>query len=120
MSKLFSGSICLTDIVEQAKKGHSAFAKSQGNGKVYCNILIWENDEVDKFGNTHSLQLNSIKEKKEAEGKVYVGNAKPVESRPPSSRDLPAGDWDKNIPTKDPKINTELPENRDPADDLPF
>ena len=70
MSKLFSGSICLTDIVENAKKAHSAFSKSQTNGKVYANILIWENDEADKYGNTHSLQLNSTKEKKETEVQV--------------------------------------------------
>lgn len=38
MNQLFGGSICLTELVEQAKKGHSGFSKAQ-NGKVYCNIL---------------------------------------------------------------------------------
>jgi len=83
MSKLFTGSICLTDLLEQAKKAHSAFTRSQVNQKVYANILIWENDEVDKYGNTHSLQLNSIKDKKEIEGKIYIGNAKPIERKEP-------------------------------------
>lgn len=84
MSKLFTGSICLTDLLEQAKKAHSAFTRSQANQKVYANILIWENDEVDKYGNTHSLQLNSAKDKKEAEGKIYIGNAKPIEKKEPT------------------------------------
>lgn len=83
MSKLLSGSVCITDLIEQAKKTHSAFTKSQTNGKVYANILIWENDEADKYGNTHALQLNSTKEKKEAEGKIYIGNAKPIERKEP-------------------------------------
>lgn len=83
MSKLFSGSICLTDIIENAKKQHSSFVKSQTNGKVYCNILIWENDGTDKYGNTHSMQLNSSKEKKETEERVYIGNAKPIERKEP-------------------------------------
>jgi hypothetical protein len=83
MSKLFTGSICLTDLLDKASIQHSAFSKSQKNGKVYANILIWENDKLDNFGNTHSLQLNSTKEKKIVEGSVYIGNAKPVESKSP-------------------------------------
>jgi len=83
MSKLFTGSICLTDLLEQAKKAHSAFSRSQANNKVYVNILVWENDEKDKYDNTHSFQLNSHKDKKEAEGKIYIGNAKPIEKKEP-------------------------------------
>ena len=83
MSKLFTGSICLTDLLEQAKKTHSAFTRSQANQKVYVNILVWENDEKDKYDNTHSFQLNSTKDKKEAEGKIYIGNAKPIERKEP-------------------------------------
>jgi len=83
MSKLYSGSICLTDLLDQAKKMHSSFQKAQSNQKVYVNILIWENDEVDKYGNTHAIQLNSTKEKKDAEGKIYIGNAKPVDRKEP-------------------------------------
>jgi hypothetical protein len=121
MSKLFSGSICLTDIVEQAKKGHSAFSKSQKNGKVYFNFLLWENDEVDKYDNTHSLQLNSLKDKKEAEGKIYIGNAKPIETKQPGKNDLPNEDWDSNIPVIE-KGNsvTAASDITEPVDDLPF
>ncbi len=103
MSKLFTGSICLTDLLEQAKKAHSAFSRSQANNKVYANILLWENDEKDKYDNTHSFQLNSHKDKKDIEGKIYIGNAKPIERKEP-------------LPLSDNDAKTFI----DAVDDLPF
>lgn len=100
---MFTGSICLTDLIENAKKKHSAFSKSQVNGKIYANFILWENDETDKFGNTHSLQLNSTKDNKESEGKIYIGNAKPVEKKEPQ-------------PLSDKDAKTFV----DAVDDLPF
>jgi hypothetical protein len=82
-SKLFGGSICLTDLIDAAKRQHSSFTKSQKNGKVYANILLWENGKPDEYGNTHSIQLNSTKEKKDVEAKVYFGRAKPLEIKEP-------------------------------------
>ncbi len=87
MSQMFTGSQCLTDIIEQAKKGHSAFTKAQ-NGKIYFNVLEWLNDEPDKFGNVISIQLNSTKEKKDSEGKIYIGNCKMVEQKPVTNNDI--------------------------------
>ena len=84
MSTLNTGSICLTDLISKAKEGHSAYTKA-ANGKIYVNILIWENDEADKYGNTISLQLQSKKESSEREGKVYFGNAKKFEKKEPQS-----------------------------------
>lgn len=75
MSTLINGSLCLTDLIDQAQKAHSAFTRGK-NGKVYVNITQWVNDEADQFGNDASFQLNSSKEKKETEGKVYIGNGK--------------------------------------------
>jgi len=49
-NRLLTGSLCLTEIVEKAKQGHSAFTKA-ANGKIYFNILQWLNSEPDKFGN---------------------------------------------------------------------
>ena len=72
--------------MEQLKSGHSAFTKFGGNGKIYCNVLLWENSELDKFNNTHSLQLNSKKELKETEKRVYLGNFKPVERKSTNSQ----------------------------------
>jgi hypothetical protein len=84
MSKLFTGSLCLTDILEKAKAQHSAFVKGQSNGKIYVNIKVWENDQRDKFGNTMSFQLNSTKEMRDIEGNIYIGNAKPSEAAQPT------------------------------------
>jgi hypothetical protein len=113
MNQLFGGSICLTDLIDHAKKGHSAFSKAQ-NGKVYCNILTWINDEKDKFGNTMSHQLSSSKERRDAEGKIYIGNSKKLEtSKPVSPNDI---DEDlHNVPVREKAIVQE-----EAADDLPF
>ena len=54
---------------------HSAFTK-HSNGRTYVNITIWDNDQADQYGNNVSLQINSKKEFRDAEGKVYVGNGK--------------------------------------------
>lgn len=101
MGKLKVGSLCYTDIVEQAKKGHSAFSRGK-NGKVYFNIAIWENEEADKFGNSTSIQLNSVKEKREAEGKIFIGNAKELGAKTENVKPQ----TDNNIPSY--------------SDDLPF
>ena len=76
-------SIDLTKFKEllQANPNHSAFTK-HANGRMYVNLTIWENDEVDKFGNNVSLQVNSKKEQRDAEGKHYVGNGKKSGSAP--------------------------------------
>ena len=82
MAILLNGSLCLTDLINQAKNQHSAFTKAK-NGKIYFNFTQWVNDEADDYGNVSSVQLNSTKEKKESEGKVYVGNAKKAEAKAP-------------------------------------
>lgn len=82
MSQQFYGSICLSDILEQAKKQHSAFVKAE-NGKIYVNCNLWLNDEEDKFGNVMSMKLSATKEaiaKDETQGKIYIGNFKESES----------------------------------------
>lgn len=78
--KLFTGSISLSKLLEEAKKPHSAFYTGK-DGKKYCNIKIWVNDEPDQFGNHVSVQMNG---KKDAEKyKVYLGNAKSFEHKEP-------------------------------------
>ena len=83
MSQLFTGSICLTELIEQARKQHSAFTKAE-NGKIYFNVQTWLNDEPDKFGNTMSHALNSKKDFAEKEGKCYIGNSKKAERKDPA------------------------------------
>lgn len=113
MNSLFSGSLCLTELLEQAKKGHSAFSKAQ-NGKVYFNMLTWMNEKPDKYGNIMSHQLSSSKEMREQEGKIYIGNSKELETNKPVSANDINDKGLENIPVREKANATE------PADDLPF
>lgn len=82
-NKPMKGSICLSDLSEAFKKNHSAFNKSENNGKIYANIAVWMNDEPDQYGNILSFQLNS---KKDAlDDKVYFGNAKLPDAAKPAA-----------------------------------
>ncbi len=87
MSQLFYGSICVTDIINHAKKQHSAFTKAD-NGKIYANVNVWLNEEEDKFGNIVSVQLNPKKDRAEEDGKPYIGNMKKSEPKPIQPQDL--------------------------------
>lgn len=91
MAKMITGSICLTDLIAKAKEGHSAFSKAQ-NGKIYCNILVWENDEPDQYNNNFSVQLNPKKDAPETEKKQYIGNMKYLASNaaPVTASELPS------------------------------
>ena len=93
-STLYSGSLNLSDMNAAAKAGHSAFSKAS-NGKIYCNVAVWLNDEPDKYGNSMAIQLSSKKEKRETEKKQYIGNAKLFEKEAPKS--LEPGDTDEFI-----------------------
>lgn len=101
MNQLFYGSICVTDLIEQLKKQHSAFLKAQ-NKKVYANVRVWLNDEEDRYGNVMSIQLSSKKELQEKEGKIYLGNCK------------------KSEPIQTAPTNTDVDSLTEPLDDLPF
>lgn len=113
MNQLFGGSLCLTEMIEQAKKGHSAFSKAQ-NGKVYCNILTWLNEKEDKYGNIMSHQLSSNKDLREVEGLIYIGNSKALQS----SKPVKASDIDDNLSNV--QTREKSPVEDDSPDDLPF
>ena|SRR5690348_12492917 len=101
MSKMITGSLCLSDILAKAKEGHSAFCKSEKNGKIYFSVLVWENDEPDQFQNNHSVQLNPKKDAPETEKKQYIGNMKFVASNvtPLDTRvDLPSDEELSSLP----------------------
>jgi hypothetical protein len=90
MSKLYYGSLCLTDILEQAKQSHSAFRKVE-NGKIYFNVNFWINDELDKYGNAASVQIQPAKDS--TDEKKYIGNLKESEKKegsPVMSSDIPS------------------------------
>jgi hypothetical protein len=88
MAQGFYGSIDFSKLLEQAKAGNKAFTKTE-NGKIYLNVRVYVNDEVDKFGNIASLQSNFKGAQKE--DKFYFGNLKestPME-QPIQSNDVP-------------------------------
>lgn len=124
-NQLFYGSICLTDMIEAAKKKHSAFTKGQ-NGKIYCSVNVWLNAEMDKYGNIMSVQLNPKKEMKDIDGRAYIGNMKPSDGpKPISDRDTTALDTDFDLPTVGSANNQSGPSASGsditaPIDDLPF
>ena len=100
--QMLSGSMCLTDILAQAKLGHSAFSRAK-NGKVYFNFTQFVNEEPDQFENHSSLLLNSKdKEKSVEEGKIYIGRAKKIES-------TGGAPLEANAPDLDPAELDELP-----------
>lgn len=105
MNQLFYGSVCVTDIIEHMKKGHSSFEKAQ-NGKVYAKVNVWLNEEEDKFGNILSAQLSPKKDQKEKDGTPYIGNFKKSEPTIQSPTINEAADLSKQFANA--------------ADDLPF
>lgn len=119
-SEFILGSMCLTTLIEKAKQGHSAFSKSQKDGRVYFNYAEWINDEPNEFGQHSSILLSSSKEKKEEEGKVYIGNGKRFENKPVTASDLPKDDWDTNIPVREKKTSEKDLSEKEVPNDLPF
>jgi hypothetical protein len=88
MANGYYGSIDFSKLLEQAKAGNKAFTKSE-NGKIYLNVRVYVNDELDKFGNIASFQSNFKGATKE--DKFYFGNLKestPLEQKVEAS-DIP-------------------------------
>lgn len=112
-SQFILGSLCLTTLIEKANEGHSAFSKSTKDGKIYVNYAEWVNDELNEFGQHSSILLSSHKDKKDSEGKIYIGNGKKYDSSQPlSSKDKISANFG-NVPVREKKTE-------EPKDDLPF
>lgn len=60
------------------KAAHSSGSRAK-NGKVYTNVVIWINDDEDKFGNIGSISLSEPKDSQEK--KTYIGNFKEPKSQ---------------------------------------
>ena len=96
MSKLLTGSINLskidkTKIISTDKNGNPF-----ENGAKFLNVVVWLNDEADKYGNNASIQISQSKEEREAGAKaIYIGNLKEPQSRsnePTSTRSAQVAD----------------------------
>ena len=91
-NRLFLGSICLSELNEQARKGNPAFSKS-ANGKIYVNVNLWHNEEPDQYENVAQIQI--AKPKDSQEKTVYIGNfklPKKKEPEPLTPLDIPEDD----------------------------
>lgn len=111
MSRLIVGSIEVTKLLEAMKKGHSAFKRAKNDkDRIFAAITIWENDEPDDNGNNFAIQLNSTKEKRGEEKKVYIGNAKSLEKGGATETEDMSSDDTKGVADK---ISSAI-------DDLPF
>jgi hypothetical protein len=121
MSQLFFGSICITDLIDQAKQKHSAFTKGN-NGKIYASVNVWLNDKEDKFGNIMSVQINPSKEMKDIDKRLYIGNLKKSDGPTPvSDRDVSGLDENLDIPAR--QHTSAAPsagDTTEPVSDLPF
>ncbi len=124
MSTFITGSMCLTQLLESAKAGHSAFTKSAKNGKVYFNYAEWVNDEPNEHGHHSSIQLNSTKENRDKEGKIYIGNGKKTETTKPIGKNDLGNDNFDNIPVKQAQSNAavsaDINSGNVDVSDLPF
>jgi hypothetical protein len=81
MSKLYNGSICLSDLPKEK------ITTSEKNGKKYLNFNLWVNDAEDQYGNIGSLNVAQTKEQREAgEKRVYFGNIKEVKKAEPQQQ----------------------------------
>lgn len=75
MSQTLLGSICLSDIPTEK------VTTSEKNGKTYLSVVIFVNDEVDKYNNIASMAVSQSKEEREAKAKAkYIGNFKDSKS----------------------------------------
>ena len=105
MAKLLTGSIDLTKIDKTKIVSTDKNGKPFENGAKYLNVVVWINDEADKYGNNASIQISQSKEERESGVKAtYIGNLKEPQSRNNESKS-----------TKSTFITDDLI-----ADDLPF
>jgi hypothetical protein len=105
--------------IDVTKLDKSAFFK--GAKGTYVDITLWENDQPDEYGNTHSAKQDMGKERR-GEKTPYIGNAKPfgsnVSQPDQHSRRNPMGGVDRTaseaMGKRDNGANDEV------EDDVPF
>lgn len=80
----------------------------KGQRGTYVDLALYENDQPDEYGNTHSIKQNPPKEKRDAGEKGhYVGNGKALEKR---QQQRPAQQKPQEAPW----------EEKEEEDDIPF
>jgi hypothetical protein len=109
MSQKFYGSICITDVIAALKAKHSAFSRSDKNGKIYCNIDAWLNDQPDKFGHIISMRLVPGKGHAGEDPRTYIANLKLSEKKETEITDNDIADINLKDTFIDTGDNSDLP-----------
>jgi hypothetical protein len=99
--------------LDVTKLDKSAFFN--GAKGTYVDITLWENDQPDEYGNTHSAKQDMGKDRR-GEKTPYVGNAKPFGAST-AGRDVPASEATKKH--QQAKQNAYAPEEEDDGS-IPF
>lgn len=80
--------------------------KYTDKGQAYYSITIIENDQPDKFGQTHAIATGLTKEEREAKQKqTFIGNGKTVYEKKPESQQSNTPD---NGPAHNPNYDPNL------------
>lgn len=103
--------------------------KDHQNGATYCDIIIYQNDEPDTYGNNFAVKQGMTKEARDAgEKSTYIGNGKWMQSRQssPPPRQAPRKSQDAQWagrtgdPLKGNKDYVPPQGGSDELDDVPF
>lgn len=108
--------------IDVTKLDKSAFFK--GAKGTYVDITLWENDQPDEYGNTHSAKQDMGKDRR-GEKTPYVGNMKPFggssNAQPDQhSRRNPMGGVDRTANEALGKRDNGGSEPDEEIDDVPF
>jgi hypothetical protein len=108
MSKMITAKIDVTKIVK------SLLFKGQKG--TYLDLIIWVNDQPDKFGNDISIQQKTGKD----DPKIYIGEGKFYVKKEEPKPEAPAETWHgkKEVPSMS-NID-DLPGAKDDLSNLPF
>ena len=104
--------------LDVTKLDKSAFFK--GAKGTYVDITLWENDQPDEYGNTHSAKQDMGKERR-GEKTPYVGNAKPFGSST-AGRDVSAAEATRKTAGQHQQAKQDgyATQPDDEIDDIPF
>ena len=96
--------------IDVTKLDKSHFFK--GKKGTYCELIIWERDEPDQYGNEFTVQQGISKEARDSGTKgEFVGNGKAMQQRSaparqsrPQQRSFPSG-----VPKDEPADDSDIP-----------
>ena len=86
VKRIYYGTINVSKLVEEVKKGNPAVYKSDKTGDLYLNVNVFCSDELDKFGFNGAIS-NSVQEN-DKDKRFYLGNIKLSKRNEVDKKDL--------------------------------